>query len=63
MPTDYLAEMRSHEQLVAREKAENDAAITRARAIGGNVTFIAADGCEVTVTPGGHVFHNAADWW
>lgn len=26
-------------------------------------SYIDTDGCEVTVTPGGHVFYNAADWW
>lgn len=51
------------EEIRARERAENNRAIATARRYGKNVTFIADDGCEVTVTPSGHVFHNAADWW
>ena len=27
------------------------------------VTYKDDDGCEVTVTPGGHVFFNVIDWW
>jgi hypothetical protein len=27
------------------------------------ITYTDTDGCEVTVTPTGHVFYNAADWW
>lgn len=27
------------------------------------ISYIDTDGCEVTVTPGGHAFYNAADWW
>ena len=62
MARDYLAEERSREALRAREAAENAAAIVKARSENRNVTFIAHDGCEVTVTPDGHVFHNASDW-
>jgi hypothetical protein len=51
------------EALRAREKAENDKAIADAQRAGRNVTFIAHDGCEVTVTPSGHVMHNMADWY
>lgn len=35
----------------------------RAKQIGKAITYIDDDGCEVTVTPGGHVFYNASDWW
>jgi hypothetical protein len=38
-------------------------ALKTARRFGKNVTFIDDDGCEVTVTPGAHVFYNATDWW
>jgi hypothetical protein len=51
------------EALQAREAEENSRAIATARRYGKNVTFIAHDGCEVTVTPNGHVFHNIADWY
>ena len=27
------------------------------------VSYIASDGCEITITPKGHVFYNVADWW
>ena len=46
-----------------RETQENHAARMAAIATGKPVTFIASDGCEVTVTPQGHVFHNMADWY
>lgn len=60
---DYLKEAKAAEELRAREREENDRAINTAKKHGKNVTFIAHDGCEVTVTPGGHVFHNMADWY
>lgn len=46
-----------------RERAENQQAILQARLTNRNVTFTAQDGCEVTVTPAGHVFHNMGDWY
>jgi hypothetical protein len=63
VPRDALADLHAREALQAREKAENDRAIATARRYGKNVTFIADDGCEVTVTPDGHVFHNMSDWY
>jgi hypothetical protein len=51
------------EEIRAQEKSENDRAIATARRFGKDVTFIADDGCEVTVTPSGHVFHNMSDWY
>lgn len=63
MTRDYLKEEQAREALRAREAAENGRAVATARREQRNVTFIAHDGCEVTVTPGGHVFHNAADWY
>lgn len=52
MTTDPSRDERSREAPQAREKASEK-----------NVTFVASDGCEVTVTPSGHVFHNIADWY
>jgi hypothetical protein len=46
-----------------RERRENEAVCAAAIAAGKAVTFIATDGCEVTVLPNGTVFHNAAYWW
>lgn len=48
----------------ARERREYErrAKIT-ARREGKSVTYLDTDGCEVTVTPAGHVFYNAADWY
>lgn len=60
---DYSQEQKAREELRAVEAEENARAIATARRFGKNVTFIAHDGCEVTVTPSGHVFHNAADWY
>jgi hypothetical protein len=62
-PRDYLREQQAREALQARERTENERASATARREGKNVTFIADDGCEVTVTPSGHVFHNMADWY
>lgn len=59
----YLAEERSREALQAREQAEKQKALNRARSTQRSVAFTAHDGCEVTATPGGDVFYNAADWW
>lgn len=58
-----LRDMLAREQLIVREQAENDVALIKARRAGRNITFTAADGCEVTATPTGHIFHDAADWW
>ena len=63
MTSDPLRDLRAREELQAREKDENDRAFVIARRLRKNVTFIADDGCEVTVTPGGDVFHNVSDWW
>lgn len=60
---DPLGDLHRREEIRAREKAENDRAIAVAQRENRNVTFIASDGCEVTVTPGGHVFHNMSDWY
>lgn len=49
--------------LIEREQKENDLALIQARLTNKSVTFTAKDGCEVTVMPQGHVFHNASDWW
>jgi len=38
-------------------------AVSLAKATGKSITYIDKDGCEVTATPSGHVFLNAADWW
>jgi hypothetical protein len=62
-PRDYLREEKSREELQKREADENARAIATAQRYGKNVTFIAHDGCEVTVTPSGRAFHNMADWY
>lgn len=60
---DAVRDMKAREELQARERAENNRALATAQRTGKSATFIAEDGCEVTVTPNGHIFHNAADWW
>lgn len=57
------AEYRRLENYRAGIKRDNDAAVAKARETGRNHTMIAKDGCEVTATPDGHVFYNAADWY
>lgn len=52
------------EQRLAERRDEERRAIETARRHGKNVTFLSGeDSCEVTVTPGGHVFYNVADWY
>lgn len=63
MPSDPLRDMLRQEEIRATEQAENARAQATARRFGKSVTFIAHDGCEVTVTPDGKVFHNMADWY
>ena len=46
----------------ARQNREQ-AAIREAQRIGKVFSYIDDDGCEVTVTPSGHSFYNAADWY
>ena len=46
-------------QREAREKA----AIAAAKRSGKSIVYIDDDGCEVTATPSGHSFYNAADWY
>ncbi len=46
-----------------REQRENAPYIAAAAATQKPVTFIASDGCKVTVTPEGKVFHNMEDWY
>jgi hypothetical protein len=50
-------------KILAERKPREDAAIAKARAEGKCVSYVDTDGCEVTATPGGHTFYNAADWW
>jgi len=42
-----------------REKLAKEQAARENKAI----TYIDEDGCEVTVTPTGHIFFNMADWY
>lgn len=63
MTRNIEREMQLKEALRKREAAENAAAQAIAKSTGNAHTFIAADGCEVTVTPDGKVFHNMADWY
>ncbi len=52
---DQLAQ----EQRNKREQRE----MAKAKSRGETRSYIDSDGCEVTVTPTGHVFYNASDWW
>lgn len=45
-----------------RQNREN-AAIREAQRTGKGFSYTDDDGCEVTVTPGGHSFYNADDWY
>ena len=56
------AEYRRLDKWRADIKLSQDALVAKALALGRNQTSI-IDGTEVTATPSGHVFYNAADWW
>lgn len=51
-----LPDMESRADREEKAKAE-------AKSSGRNVVYIDDDGCEVTVTPSGHVFFNVDDWY
>lgn len=51
------------EKVHLQETTVTDIAHRLAKEIDKPVVFTAKDGCEVTVTPTGHVFHNVGDWW
>jgi hypothetical protein len=55
--------MTDNENQLKRQQAREQREIARAHATGKSHTYIDDDGCEVTVTPSGHSFYNAADWW
>lgn len=46
-----------------REEKEEQPYKKQAERSGKNVTFIAKDGCEVTITPDGKRFFNWSDWY
>jgi len=48
---------------IERRKIREQLAIQEARRTQQCVSYIDADGCEVTATPGGHAFYNVADWY
>jgi hypothetical protein len=54
--TDSPQQQKRQEQ---RERQE----VARAQAQNKGHTYIDEDGCEVTITAGGRVFYNAADWY
>lgn len=56
-PTLIISEIRK------RELSESTPHRAKAARTGKPVTYTASDGCEVTVTPDGSEFFNAADWW
>ena len=47
------------QRIAARERDE----IAKARIAGKAHSYVDEDGCEVTVTPSGHSFYNAGDWY
>ncbi len=55
--------MTDNRQQQIRQERREALEIQKARQEGKNHSYIDEDGCEVTVTPAGHVFYNAADWW
>lgn len=55
--------MNEAQEEAAERREYERRAIRTAKREGKSVTYLDTDGCEVTVTPGGHVFYNAADWY
>lgn len=49
-----------------KSEAEKQMALLKlaeAQQSGKSVVYTAQDGCEITITPLGHVFYNVSDWW
>lgn len=62
MSTDE--ERRKIDRLAREEREQREQRfITEAKRNQKCITYIDSDGCEVTVTPGGHAFYNASDWY
>lgn len=60
------ADMATYEeqQLRLEQRRKREAReVAKAKSRGEPRTYIDDDGCEVTITSGGHVFYNAADWY
>lgn len=55
--------MTTNKEQMKRQQARERQEIAKAQRTGEPYTYIDEDGCEVTVTPSGHSFYNAADWW
>lgn len=55
--------MTANREEMLKQQAREQREIQQARETGKSRTYIDSDGCEVTVTPQGHSFYNAADWW
>lgn len=47
---------------VSRDARERSA-IQEAKRTDKSVKYIDDDGCEITATPGGHIFYNVDDWY
>lgn len=56
-----MTEQKSPAQIARMERER--AAIRQAQETNQFVVYIDDDGCEVTATPSGHTFYNAADWY
>jgi hypothetical protein len=54
--------MNKNDKEQQRTQRERDA-IELAKQLGRSVSYDDDDGCEITVTPQGHVFYNVVDWW
>lgn len=53
----------AQDQIEFARRLREEAAKRAAMQTGKSFAYIDDDGCEVTVTSGGHVFFNAGDWY
>jgi hypothetical protein len=55
--------MMTEKEIRMRMRERESAKIQEAMRKKEYITYKDEDGCEVTATPSGHAFYNAADWW
>jgi hypothetical protein len=61
---DYLGSpLTPYKPVLSAEAQKEHALAEKAKREGKGFTYIADDGCEVTITANGNIFYNASDWW
>lgn len=55
--------MTDNPEQMKKQQAREAAMVRQALQTKQPISYIDYDGCEVTITAGGHVFYNASDWY